>query len=167
MDCMSFRKSAESAWKRNKDVTVQTCSTTPEPSKKHWDAAHLGVHVRSWHSHSSHLLHVGSPKPSKRRPPHLKRHSRQGSYRLTRSDSLTREPKWRLWKRTHRSQRIRGWKKSSPWHHSCHGIGWCQQRHRFRLIGNHPWRQTARFQVLARAGYGQHSDKTCRQVTSV
>lgn len=42
---------------------------------------------------------------------------------------------------SYRCQWIGCWKKASPRHHSCHSIGWSQQRHSFRFIRNDSWRE--------------------------
>jgi len=73
MDCISFRKSAERAWKRGCPmspllitiITLNLLSTgVLQP--------YLWVHVMPWNSHGSHLFHVGSSETSKWRRSHLK-----------------------------------------------------------------------------------------------
>lgn len=56
---------------------------------------------------------------------------------------------------THCCQRVGGGQETSARHHSCHGIGWSQQGHSFRFIGNHSWRKST-FQEGRRADVDKH-----------
>lgn len=79
MDCMSFRKSAERAWEKKGKARILLLFSErfffvlfQYNSNMKVTDPYLGVHVRSRHSHSSHLLNAGRSETSKWRPSHLK-----------------------------------------------------------------------------------------------
>lgn len=110
-------------------------------TKSQWgfnSRVHLGVHVW-WHSHGSHLFHVGGSKTSKWCPSHLSTNDQ--SQTVNDCCTVVNSPWSWSSRETHRCQGIGCWKKASSRHHSCHSIGWSQQWHGFGFIWNDSWRK--------------------------